>query len=350
MIRPHRTSYTALDFIQFKAADALTITPKFQRRGVWKNPARSYLIETLILGLPVPPIYLRVRQNKQKTKTLREVVDGQQRMRAILEFVAGDYKLSKVVGESYRGKSFEDLAEADQDAIRNYPFTCEILQGFSDADILSIFARVNANAIRVNAQELRNGKFYGFFKQTCYSLALEHIEFWRATSIATETAIARMSEVELTSELIIAMMAGMQDKKKSIDLYYRDFDQTFPEQQKLERRFRSTIDYITNAVDDLKATDFKRRPLFYSLFLAVYHRRYGVPGVRLQTPHDAITPAEIRSLGKAVRSLSNVLDAARANKGVPDKYAEFIEACLRQTDNIEPRRRRFTEVYRAAFS
>ncbi|MGC2406498.1 MAG: DUF262 domain-containing protein [Candidatus Cybelea sp.] len=348
-MKPHRTSYTALDFVQFKAADALDITPKFQRRGVWKNPARSYLIETLILGLPVPAIYLRVRQNQAKTKTIREVVDGQQRISAILDFVAGDYKLSKVVGEAYRDKSFEDLADSDQDAIRGYPFSCEVLQGVSDADVLKIFARVNINSIRLNAQELRNGTYFGFFKQSCYSLALEHIEFWRKNKIASETSIARMQEVELTSELLIAMIAGMQDKKKSIDTFYRDYDQSFPGRIGLEKRLRQTVDLINDAAPNLAETEFHRKPLFYSLFLAIYHRRFGLLHTRLHTPRTSLTTQDLRSVKNAVLTLSNVIARAKKLNKVPSRYEQFVDACLSQTDNIEPRRRRFSEIYRAAF-
>ena len=349
MERPHRTTFTVLDFLEFKASDSLDITPKFQRRGVWTNAARSYLVETLILGLPVPAVYLRVRQNQAKTKTLREVVDGQQRISAMLDFVAGNYKLSKVVGESYRGKRFEELSESTQDAIRTYPFSCEILQGVSDSDVLKIFARVNVNAIKLNAQELRNGKFFGFFKQSCYTLAFEHLEFWRRNHIASETNIARMFEVELTSELIIAMMAGMQDKKKSIDDFYKRYDDSFPPHTRMEKRFRQVIDYITDAVDDLSNTEFHRRPLFYSLFLALYHRRYGLPGVRTHSAKSSITPQELRNVRTAVSSLSRVIVKAKQHEVVPVKYSKFVEACLRQTDNIEPRRLRFLEVYRSSF-
>jgi len=349
VVRPFRTSYTSLDFIGFKEQGALDITPKFQRRGVWKTSARSFLIETLVLGLPVPPIYLRVRQNDAKTKTIREVVDGQQRISAILDFVNGNYKLSNIVGEAYRNKAFADLAEMDKEAIRGYPFSCEILQGVSDADVLKIFARVNLNSIRLNSQELRNGTYFGFFKQTCYSLALEHIEFWRKNKVATETGIARMKEVELTSELLIAMMAGMQDKKKSIDSFYKKYDESFSGRQGLERRFRQTIDHIYEAIPSLAGTEFHRPPLFYTLFLVIYHRRFGLLKTRVHTPRAAITSQQSRSIGKAVTKLSDVIAAARAHKTVPARYEQFVNACLRQTDNIEPRRQRFAELYRSSF-
>lgn len=62
MQRPERSSYNSTDFLGWRKLKSLEISPKFQRRPVWSRDARSYFIETLLLGYPVPPLYLRVRQ------------------------------------------------------------------------------------------------------------------------------------------------------------------------------------------------------------------------------------------------------------------------------------------------
>src|SRR5688572_30789665 len=83
MQKPERSSYSPLDFLEWRESGALVLTPKFQRRGVWKNPAKSYLIDTILRGMPVPPIFLRTGQSSDKKKMVREVIDGQQRIAAI---------------------------------------------------------------------------------------------------------------------------------------------------------------------------------------------------------------------------------------------------------------------------
>src|SRR2546428_514680 len=87
--KPDRSTYTPLDFSSWREAEGLSLTPKFQRRGVWTTPARSFLIDTLIRGLPVPPIYLRTTQSADRKRIVREVVDGQQRISAVLDFIDG---------------------------------------------------------------------------------------------------------------------------------------------------------------------------------------------------------------------------------------------------------------------
>ena len=187
MNKPERATYTALDFMGWREAGALALTPRFQRRSVWKLPARSFLMDTLLRGLPVPAIYLRVTQNDERTKVVREVVDGQQRLTALLSYVDGAYAISRNLGGPWAGKAFSALTEEEQDRIRQYGFGCEVMHGVSDAEVLEIFSRLNTYSVRLNAQELRNGRYFGPFKQTAYSLAFEHVEFWRRHRIFTET-------------------------------------------------------------------------------------------------------------------------------------------------------------------
>ena len=65
MERPRRAEYTPLDFSQWHAGNSLTLSPKFQRRGVWKPAARSFFVDSLLKEMPVPPIYLRQTQSKK---------------------------------------------------------------------------------------------------------------------------------------------------------------------------------------------------------------------------------------------------------------------------------------------
>jgi len=352
MRRPDRSNYTPLDFLQWDDAGTLAISPKFQRRGVWTRPAQSFLIDTLLLGLPVPPIYLRVTQDEERQIMIREVVDGQQRISAILDYIRDKYSLTKNIESPYVGKTFSELDKEARDRILHYSLICEVFYGVEDRDILRIFARLNMHSVKLNAQELRNGKFFGQFKRCAYDLSFEHLEFWRNAKIFSEQSIARMQEVELTSELLILAIAGLQDKKKSIDSFYDKFDEDFPDRRVLEDRFRSTIDAINESIGDkLKLTEFRRVPLFYSLYAAIYHRLYGVPRVDLPTPASKrMTRLDLDALYSAVTELSSILEAAKDEDGTPPAgYDNFIRACLRQTDNLRPRQIRMETIYRRAF-
>ena len=252
--------------------------------------------------------------------------------------------------KDWAGRKFADLTAAQQDVIRQYSFNCEVFQAVSDKEILDIFARLNSYSVPLNKQELRNGRFFGYFKRTAYELAHDYLEFWRKNGIFSERSIARMLEVELTSELMIAELHGLQDKKKSIDTFYEDYDKRFAQQRKVEARFSATIDVIGEALGDaLESSEFARVPLFYSLFCAVYHRTYGLPGLDVGTPKRPLTTGERGQLASAIAKLSELISNAKDEQDIPNSYVKFVTACLGQTDNLEPRRIRLLTLYGEAF-
>lgn len=347
MERPRRSEYTPNDLSAFDEAGTLEITPKFQRRTVWRTPQRSYFVDSLLRGMPVPPIFLRETHSEDFKKTIRQVIDGQQRVRSVLEFMNGQFPLSSNLDADWAGKRFERLSDEQQERIRNYHFAAEVFVGISDAEILEIFARMNTHAVPLNRQELRNGRYFGEFKQSCYALALEHLEFWRRHRLFTETGIARMSEVELTSELLIQGMDGMQDKKASIDTFYSDNDERFAKRSVHERRFRAVLDTVDQAFpQSLEDTDFRRPPFFYTLYGAIYHRLYGLPKYAPAGTPGALSRDDLVSLATAATKLTDLVRAGRAAEPVPEKYSAFVTACLQQTDNIQPRRTRLTTLLR----
>lgn len=89
-----RTQFTVGDFVSWMRNGELDLSPSFQRRPVWKKSAKSYLIDTIVRGLPTPIIFLRQITDTKKLTTKRQVVDGQQRIRTLLSFI--DRKLLSV--------------------------------------------------------------------------------------------------------------------------------------------------------------------------------------------------------------------------------------------------------------
>ena len=139
MDRPHPRSIGVNDFIRWQEDSSLVLSPKFQRRQVWPQKARSYLIDTILRGLPIPKLYMRQQLDVKSTKTIHEVVDGQQRIRSILEFYAGNFKLAKEHGE-FGGCSYANLPAEAQKRFLKYDFSVDVLIDAVDADVLEIFA------------------------------------------------------------------------------------------------------------------------------------------------------------------------------------------------------------------
>jgi hypothetical protein len=127
---------------------------------------------------------------------------------------------------------------------------------------------MNATGVKLNAQELRNAEFYGRFKTSAYKLAMEQLNRWRDWRIFTPDQIARMNEVELTSELMILIINGTLEKtKETLDKYYEDYDAAFPDRVEVESRIRTTFDTIDESFGkDVMSELFRNKTLFYALF------------------------------------------------------------------------------------
>ena len=79
-----KTFYKVSDFISWQKSVPFNSCPAFQRRSVWKPGAKSYLIDTIVRGFPIPIIFLRDRRtNINDFEAFREVIDGRQRLRRL---------------------------------------------------------------------------------------------------------------------------------------------------------------------------------------------------------------------------------------------------------------------------
>jgi len=345
MVETIPVTYRVSDFRGWDKKGELKLQPKWQRRPVWHEMARCYLIDTMLRKLPIPPLYIRETTDPRTEKTIREVVDGQQRLRAVLDFLDGKIRMQKVHNPELADKRYSQLPSELKRKFLAYQFTVNIIDELAtDADILDIFARINSYTLPLTKQEKRNAKWSGEFKTIVYRLARETLDFWRDNQILTERHILRMVEAELISELMIAMMDGLQDKKKSIDVFYKDYDSSFPQKTELVHRFQECLKMIRDIMnDDLRKTQFRKKVLFYSLFCAIYDVLYHLPKMRRAThsiPKSAY-PTIRKSLSELSDEIGAGLKAMRTRARRPKRqYERLIDACSRQTDNIKPRRLR----------
>ena len=67
--------YNISDFIEWDSSSLLNLSPEFQRRAVWSEKAKSYLIDTILRGLPVPPVFIREKIDINTSRSIREVID-----------------------------------------------------------------------------------------------------------------------------------------------------------------------------------------------------------------------------------------------------------------------------------
>ena len=129
-----KTEYKVADFLQWQRAGDLNLAPVFQRRSVWNAKAKSYLVDTVVRGLPTPIIFLRDRIDLRGLRTTREVVDGQQRLRTLIAFIDPDalpdfdeerdsFLVTRTHNPEIAGLRFGQLRSEMQHRILNYSFS-----------------------------------------------------------------------------------------------------------------------------------------------------------------------------------------------------------------------------------
>lgn len=330
-------TFTVADLYNWYTSKELYLQPRFQRRLIWKQAARSYLIDTVLRGLPMPKIYYRMEVNPETVKSVREIVDGQQRLDALFEYIENRFPVYRTHNPIAAGKRFGQLPQNVQSQILSYDISADLLIGANDSQVLQIFARINSYSITLNDQEKRNAKYFGLFKQHAYELGTAHVDFWAAHKILTAQNVARMAEAELTSELLIALMAGIQDKKKSINQYYENYEDSFADAKATKKKFEGVMSWIdTNAGTVLKQTLFRRKAMFYSLFVAAADAMYGIEkgnGPIVGFPKRSISTTQTEILHKKLKQITAGVNAAEK----PKALVKFAIAAASQTDNLNPR-------------
>ena len=118
MFRWNSSPHPISDIRDWSEANRLELQPDFQRRQVWSAPARIMLMDTILRGIPMPKIFLA--NTVRDGSTYRVVIDGQQRISAILGFLRDDFALNHPFTGKNKGKTFSELDADTQDSFLSY--------------------------------------------------------------------------------------------------------------------------------------------------------------------------------------------------------------------------------------
>jgi Protein of unknown function DUF262 len=311
------------DIINLERTGDLNLNPWYQRRSVWTPAQKAYLINTIFEQKPVPSLYIRHSLDLEKEKSIKEVVDGQQRIRCVLEYSNAEFSARHPRHE--KKVRYAELSKAEKQSFRMTALSVGFLVGATDSDVIEIFGRLNSVAKTLNPQEKRNARFSGEFKQFCLKEASQRITWWRGYRIFTANDIARMAEVQFVSELAINMREGLQDYSvRAIDNYYQKFDENFPEEKRLSDRMELTFAKLAEVnIEAIRDTIFSRSPLFFSLFLIVDSLKGKVDATKIE-----------QGLYEIDESFNSDVPLSERSKA----DAEFYVACTATTQRIKSRR------------
>lgn len=331
-------TYSVADFLEWHNNGLLELSPDFQRRPVWSQSAKSYLIDTIMRGKPIPKIL--IAQKLLGSRQLREVVDGQQRLRSILDFINGDFKISRAHNKDFAGYTYDMLSDKTKNEFLKYGLGVDVLFGMSYGDMLDIFARINTYTVSLNQQELKNAKYLGYFKQAVYNYGYRYVEYFLEGGILTKRQVSRMGEAELSAELFISLIGGVQTNKNT-EQYYKKYEEKIGNLEEASKKFDNVMSYIGSIYppEEIKETIWSRVHLFYTLFSVVGHLLYGLKGLN-STCRGVITKKNVGKIRLLLNDISVKYDELTKENDlskIPEDYNKFIDFSRRRTTDTAAR-------------
>lgn len=264
-------------FAEQNDTGALDLRPGFQRRPVWTNEEKAFLIDSILRGYPVPEVY--VQSIDDGIKQVTAVVDGQQRLRAILEFMADEFPITFDVNKlgplhsledtPWFSKKFTQLNDEERLTLRKYKLIVRDLEDAADQQVRHLFHRLNQSNVALNSQELRYSIYQGGLL-SAVELLVQH-KAWDHIRMFTKLQQRRMLDSEYVSELVVGHLHFPQNKKDDLDEYYRRYAAKLPGSEDIIATFNACLDALIDAFPKahMDGTRWYKKSDFYTLLLAM---------------------------------------------------------------------------------
>ncbi|EKO3818309.1 DUF262 domain-containing protein [Vibrio harveyi] len=221
--------------------DSIDIAPHYQRRDRWAVDKQSALIESFLLNVPVPPVYLS--EDDYGTYT---VIDGKQRITAIYEFLMGKYKLKDLKElPELNGFYFKDLPEQLKRALSIRPFirVITLLKQSNPELKYEVFLRLNTGGEKLKPQEIRNVAYSGELNDLLFDLSENDFLKRKMKITSTKSASYRnMDDLELVLRFF-TIQEGWERLGKKISIAMDDFmsKNRNPDVEQLRAMFNRSI-------------------------------------------------------------------------------------------------------------
>ena len=255
----------------------LVVDNSYQRRIIWSEKDKVCLIETILLNLVVPAVYFWNSDiNPETGKAKTHIVDGQQRIWALQNFVDGDLKLKTSLLMNNEAKirfgdcSFADLEIDLKNAFWSYRLSViEIDRSATINAIKEMFHRLNLTDYNLNAQEKRHLND-GEFAKLAKELAVNN--FWDDHNIFSGREVRRMGDIEFCANLILLYKRGIVDQttQKTLNEAYEDYAIEYNEVAKDGEKIQEAIGLIEHFINDDTELFLRRKTQLYSLFSLLF--------------------------------------------------------------------------------
>lgn len=325
----------------------ITVNKEYQRSpGLWPNNSRSYFIDTILNDYPFPKVVLWQKVDLKTKKTRVEIIDGQQRLSTIRDFVDNKIKLSSV-SKKFAGKTFVDLDEEDQQSFLAYEVSLDSILSGTKEEILEIFKRINSYTLALNKSEQRFATYQGEFKWFISDLTDIISPFLSKYKILSDRDISRMQDDDLLVECCLQYLEGIAARNnKKLDEIYKKYNSSFPIKDELKEVILTSFEFLKNNFNQIFEECEIKSYNFYSLLGALIFNKYGFKNLNREICQFEPQNQFCINIDKSQECLIRIFSAIES-KDYDNEYDDMINASSATTQSVKNRITRFSFLIRA---
>lgn len=270
MLNPSVTNPSISDVYQQIKRKELILQPSFQRKFVWTYNHQEAFIETILKGLPFPEIYVcQGETNINNLTTTRDVIDGQQRLTTIFDYINNDYYDSN---GTYKFPfknipSFPDLSDDQKKAFIQYKVVFRDLGDITYIQTREIFKRINMTEFKLDDIEIQNAIYDGEFIQTAKDI-LDQFNL-KEYGVLKESEFTRMADLHYIL-LIMSTLEhnGYFPNNNGLEEKVAEYNEAYPNSQKMKDALLETFSIIKKLDFNFDSLWF-RKSSFFTLIVEI---------------------------------------------------------------------------------
>lgn len=258
-IKPSVTNPTIADIYEKIDANRLMLAPDFQRKFVWTQEHQEEFLDTILNGFPFPEIYVcQGDTDTKKLRTTQKVIDGQQRLTTIKNYIESDFKKElKLVPK------FDSLTEDQREHFLSYQIVVRDIGKVDDDLVREIFRRINLTKFKLEDIEIHNAIYDGHFIQTAKDLSKEvPLEEF---GVFHESEFTRMADVHFFLLVMSTLeRGGYFPRDNEVEKCVAEFNESYPNAYKVKSKILKSISFIQGFNLPLDSIWF-RKSCFFTL-------------------------------------------------------------------------------------
>jgi len=264
-IKPSVTNPTVADVYHFIDQGALVLQPDFQRKFVWTHEHQEEFIDTVLKGLPFPEVYVcEGSVDIQKMKTTRHVIDGQQRLTTIRNYIEGKYEKDK---PPIKTPSYQSLTDLEKKDFLSYQIVMRDIGKVDEATTREIFRRINLTKFKLDDIEIHNAVYDGAFIRSA-KIILDNVGLEKY-GVLKESEFTRMADLHFVL-LVMATIekGGYFAQDKEVEPMVAAFNEDYPKKDHVIALMIKVFAVITDLDLPLDSMWF-RKSNFFTLVVEV---------------------------------------------------------------------------------